>query len=90
MGEFVELFPFAFGVLLGFTWRRLDGSRARRLTWSVVCISLGAFVTFWTGEWRESALYFLFDIGLIAVVSVATTFAIGFWQGRRDQGSVSK
>lgn len=85
MGELVEIFPFAFGVLLGLTWSRFGGPRARRVPWGVACILLGAFATFASGEWRESPLYFLFDIGLVAVVSVATTLAMAYWQRRRGR-----
>lgn len=83
MAELVEIFPFAFGVLLGLTWSRFGGPRARRVSWGVACILLGAFATFASGEWRESPLYFLFDIGLAAVVSVATTFAMALLQKSR-------
>ena len=85
MSELIEVFPFAFGVLLGFTWLRFGGPGAWRVPWGAACIALGAFATFASGEWRESPLYFLFDIGLVAVVSVATTLAITYWQRRRGR-----
>lgn len=87
MGELVEVFPFAFGVLLGLTWRRFGGPRAKRVPWGIACIALGAFATLATGEWRESPLYFAFDIGLVAIVSVATTLAMAYWSSRRGKVS---
>ncbi len=87
MGEWAEIFPFAFGVLHGLTWARLGGSRARRAPWGIACIILGAFATLASGEWRESPLYFLFDIGLVALVSVATTLALAYWQRRHGRNS---
>jgi hypothetical protein len=77
-----ELFPFAFGVLLGITWARKGGPRDWILPWAIATVSLGAFATFATGEWRESVLYFVFDIGLVALVSVATIVGVRYWQSR--------
>lgn len=79
----VEMFPFAFGVLLGVTWVRFGGPGAWRLPWGAASVALGAFATLATGEWRASPWYFLFDIGLVAVVSVGTLFALRHWQRRR-------
>ena len=53
--------------------------------WGVACIALGAFATFASGEWRESPLYFLFDIGLVTLVSAATTLAMAYWQRKRER-----
>jgi hypothetical protein len=75
MRELIEIFPFAFGVLLGLTWQRFGGPRAWRVRWGAACIVLGASATFASGEWRESPLYFLFDIGLVAFMSIATALA---------------
>ena len=87
MEVLIEVFPFAFGVLLGLTWARFGGPAAGRIQWGVACVALGATATFASGEWRVSPLYFLFDIGLVAVISVATIFALQFWQRlRRGQG----
>jgi hypothetical protein len=83
MIELFEMFPFAFGVLLGLTWLRLGGPRRRRVAWALSCIGLGAFATFASGEWRESALYFLFDIGVVALVSVAVALGATYWRRRR-------
>ena len=83
METLIEIFPFAFGVLLGLTWARLGGRNAWRIQWGVGCVALGAFATFASGEWRLSPFYFLFDIGLVAVVSGATLFALQYWQRRR-------
>ncbi|MDM0053804.1 hypothetical protein [Variovorax sp. J22R115] len=66
----VESFPFVFGVLLGLTCERLGGLRKRLPLWGGGCVALGAFATFCTGEYRESLLYFAFDIGLVAAVSL--------------------
>jgi hypothetical protein len=82
MSELFEMFPFAFGVLLGLTWLRLGGPQRRRVAWGLSCIGLGAFATFASGEWRESALYFLFDIGLVAVVSVGVALGVASWRSR--------
>ena len=79
----VESFPFVFGILLGLTWTRMGGPAARRVPWAIAAIALGAFATLASGEWKESALYFLFDIGLVAVVSIATLVAIRYLQNRR-------
>jgi len=85
VGELVEVFPFAFGVLLGLTWSRFGGPRSRFLPWGLAAVALGAFATFASGEWRESVLYFLFDIALVAVVSAATAFAVEYWSRRRQR-----
>ena len=79
----VESFPFVFGILLGLTWARMGGPAVRRVPWAIAGIALGAFATFASGEWKESALYFLFDIGLVAVVSMATMVAIRYLRNRR-------
>ena len=85
MEEFIEIFPFAFGVLLGLTWARFGGPSGWRIPWGIASIALGAFATFASGEWRVSPLYFLFDIGLVAVVSVGTLLALRHWQRRREK-----
>ena len=85
MSELIEIFPFAFGVLLGLTWSRFGGPRARLVPWSLAVLALGAFATFASGEWRASPLYFLFDIGLVAGVSVATAFAVAYWSRQRER-----
>jgi hypothetical protein len=85
MRELIEIFPFAFGVLLGLTWQRFGGPRVWRVRWGAACIVLGASATFASGEWRESPLYFLFDIGLVAFMSIATALAITSWQHRRGR-----
>lgn len=87
MSELIEVFPFAFGVLLGLTWRRFGGPRSRRLPWAIACAALGAFATFASGEWRVSPVYFLFDIGLVAAVSAATAIAAAYWTRRRERSS---
>lgn len=66
----VESFPFVFGILLGLTCQRLGGVRKRLPWWGGGCVALGAFATFCTGEYRVSLLYFAFDIGLVAAVSL--------------------
>lgn len=83
MSELIEVFPFAFGVLLGLTWSRFGGPRRWRLRWGAVCVALGAVATFASGEWRLSPVYFLFDIGFVAAISIGTTFALERWQLRR-------
>lgn len=83
MSELFEMFPFAFGVLLGLTWTRVGGPQSRRLAWALACVGLGAFATFASGEWRESPLYFLFDIGLVAMVSMAVALGVAYWRSRR-------
>ena len=74
--------PFAFGGLLGLTWTRVGGPQSQRLGWALSCIGLGAFATFASGEWRESLLYFLFDIGLVALVSIAVALGVAYWRNR--------
>lgn len=86
MDMMIEMFPFAFGILLGITWARLGGPRNWGLPWAIAAVSLGAFATFASGEWRESVIYFLFDIGLVAIVSVATTVGLRYWQSRHRPG----
>jgi hypothetical protein len=81
----IEIFPFAFGVLLGLTWAHFGGPGAWRIPWCVASLTLGAFATFASGEWRVSPLYFLFDIGLVAVVSAGTLFALKYWQRQREK-----
>ena len=46
-----------------------------------------------SGEWRESVLYFLFDISLVGLVSAAVALGVAYWRSRhhkrvgRDSGS---
>ena len=79
----VEAFPFIFGVLLGITWSRFGGPQARRVPWGLAAIALGAFATLASGEWKVSPLYFLFDIGLVAVVSIAAVLVMEYLRRRR-------
>ena len=85
MEELIEIFPFAFGVLLGLTWARFGGPTGWRIPWGLACVALGAFATFASGEWRVSPLYFLFDIGLVAAASIGTLLAYKYWQRRRER-----
>ena len=80
----IEAFPFAFGLLLGVTCSRAGGVRRHLLAWAVGCVALGSVATVASGEWRESALYFLFDIGLVGGVSIATVAALDFLRRRND------
>jgi hypothetical protein len=82
MSELFEMFPFAFGVLLGLTWTRMGGPQSRRWSWALACVGLGAFATFASGEWRESLLYVLFDVGLVAMVSIAVALGVAHWRSR--------
>ena len=84
MEAIVEAFPFVFGVLLGLTWSRIGGPDARRVPWAIAAIALGAFATFVSGEWRESFVYFLFDIALVVVVSIATVVALAYLRRRKS------
>ena len=84
MSELFEIFPFAFGVLLGLTWARLGGPGKRRATWVASCVVLGGLATFASGEWRESVLFFLFDIGVVALVSAALAIGTSYWRRRRS------
>ena len=79
----IEIFPFAFGVLLGVTWARFGGPSSRRVPWAVASVALGAFATLASGEWRVSPAYALFDIGLVAIVSLGTVIALKHWHRRR-------
>jgi hypothetical protein len=85
MNALVEVFPFAFGVLLGVTWLRLTDVRRPLWPWVAACAALGSFATLATGEWRESPLYFLFDIGIVALASVATVVAVLYWRRVRQR-----
>lgn len=87
MEALIEVFPFAFGVLLGLTWVRFRGPSAWRMRWGGASIALGAFATLASGEWRLSPLYFLFDMGLVAIVSLGTLLAYQYWQRGRRGGS---
>ena len=87
MEELFEAFPFIFGVLLGLTWLRMGGPRARRVLWAIAAIGLGSLATFASGEWRASYLYFAFDIALVAVVSIATVVGIGYLRRRQSSRS---
>lgn len=79
MNLLIEIFPFAFGVLLGLTGSRFDSLHVGRVGWGTACGALGAFATMASGEWRESPWYFFVDIGLVAAVSVATALALARW-----------
>lgn len=81
----IEIFPFAFGVLLGLTWAHFGGPRLWRARWAMACAALGAFATVANGEWRESLAYFLVDIGLVAAVSVATALTLVHWHRWRSR-----
>ena len=82
----VEIFPFAFGVLLGWTWARFGGPGSWRIPWAMATIAVGSFATFASGEWRASSLYFLFDIALVAFISFCTLHAFRYWQRRAQRG----
>ena len=82
----IEMFPVAFGVLLGLTWSRVGGPRAWRIAWAVSSVALGAFATLASGEWRVSPLYFLFDICVVAVVSGGAVLALVYWRRRQQRG----
>ena len=84
MNALIEMFPFVFGVLLGLTCARVGGPRKRIVPWAIASLALGAFATLASGEWRESIVYFLFDIALVAIVSMATTFVLRHWQRWRS------
>ena len=84
MNALFEMFPFVFGVLLGLTWWRIGGPRRLIVPWAIGSLALGAFATLASGEWRESIVYLLFDIGLVASVSIATAFVLRHWQRRRS------
>ena len=71
-----EAFPFLFGVLLGLTWLKMGGLRARRVPWAVAAIALGSLATLASGEWQQSVLFFAFDIALVAIVSIATVVGV--------------
>ena len=78
MAELLEAFPFIFGVLLGLTWLKMGGPQARRVPWAVAAIALGALATFASGEWQQSVLFFVFDIALVAIVSIATVVGVQY------------
>ena len=82
MEVLIEIFPFAFGVLLGLTCDRLGGLRQRLPLWAGASVLLGAFATLASGEWRDSVLYFLFDIALVAVVSAGSALGIAYLRRR--------
>ena len=87
METLIEIFPFAFGVLLGLTWARFGGPKAWRIQWGAASVALGAFATFASGEWRLSPFYFLFDMLLVAIVSAATLLVLHYWQRHRRRQS---
>ena len=80
----IEAFPFIFGLLLGVTCSRAGGVRRHLLAWAAGCVALGSFATVASGEWRESALYFVFDIGLVAGMSIATVAALDSLRRHND------
>jgi hypothetical protein len=84
MEQLFEAFPFIFGVLLGLTWMKIGGPQARRVTWAIAAIGLGSLSTFASGEWKQSVLFFAFDIALVAVVSIATVYGVRFLQRRNS------
>ena len=84
MEELFEAFPFIFGVLLGLTWLKMGGPQLRRVPWAVAAIALGSLATFASGEWKQSVLYFAFDIALVAVVSIATVVGVQYLRRRKS------
>ena len=84
MEEIFEAFPFIFGILLGLTWLKLGGPQARRVLWAIAAIALGSLATFASGEWKESLLFFAFDIALVAVVSIATAVGVQYLRRRKS------
>ena len=84
MEEIFEAFPFIFGVLLGLTWLKLGGPQARRVPWAIAAIALGSLATFASGEWKQSLLFFAFDIALVAVVSIATVVGVQYLRRRKS------
>ncbi len=87
MSELIEVFPFVFGVLLGLTWRRFGGPHGHYLPWALASAALGSFATLASGEWRTSPIYFLFDIGLVTVVSAAAALAVVHWARWRERNA---
>ena len=83
METLIEAGPFMFGVLLGMTCIKLGGLRKHPWLWGVTCVALGSFATFVSGEWHQSPLYFLFDIGLVAIVSIGTVTALTYFRRYR-------
>jgi hypothetical protein len=68
-----EAFPFLFGVLLGMTLRRVRRSvESKLMLWALGSVALGSFATLASGEWLVNPLYFVFDIGLVMAVSLAS------------------
>jgi hypothetical protein len=68
-----EAFPVLFGVLLGMTLGRFRRSlESKLMAWALGSVALGGFATLASGEWHVSPLYFVFDIGLVMAVSLAS------------------
>ena len=78
----VECFPVAFGVLLGLSCHRLGGVRQRWVLALAGSITLGAFATLASGEWRVSLLYLLLDMALVSSVCIGTDALLAFRQRR--------
>ena len=57
------------------TLARISGWRRRLPPWALASIALGCFATLASGEWRLGPLYFVFDIGLVMAVSLASIAA---------------
>ena len=70
----VEFIPVITGIVLGFLLRLLPSRR-----WSVglvASIVLGSLATFASGEYHESAIYFLIDILQVAFCATIALIAV--------------
>ena len=75
----VELLPIVLGTLLGAVIYRHTRGRTRLVLSVVAVIVSGTVATVFSGEYAESWIYLLFDLGL-AALGLALGFAFGhFW-----------
>ena len=70
----VEACPFALGIALGLICQHFGGLRRLPWLWPLACVALGSLATFLSGEWLISPVYFLLDIGLVALVALVTVY----------------
>ena len=83
MGEIGEGLGLVAGIALGILLSRIDSPSLRRLFWVVASVALGAWVSWINGEWSVSPAFLLFDVPMVAGVSLGAALLIRRWSRRR-------
>jgi len=83
-----EVVPVVLGAVLGFAIWQFGPGRARLLLSIAAVVLSGVLATVFSGEYVESWIYLLLDLGE-AAIGLALGFAAAHWLTRRKQRRVS-